>query len=56
MTEQRNEAAVLNMELKKTRSVLQVLQEKFDKVMRFIESLNLKKRLDEFLKPFDRKR
>lgn len=56
LTEQRNEAAVLNMELKKTRSVLQVLQEKFDKVMRFIESLNLKKRLDEFLKPFDRKR
>ena len=56
LTEQRNEVAVLNMELKKTRSVLQVLQEKFDKVMRFIESLNLKKRLDEFLKPFDRKR
>ena len=56
LTEQRNEAAVLNMELKKTRSVLQVLQEKFNKVMRFIESLNLKKRLDEFIKPFDRKR
>lgn len=56
LTEQRNEAAVLNTELKKSRSMFQALQEKFDKVMRFIESLNLKQRLEEFLKPSERKR
>lgn len=56
LTERRNEAAVLNTELKKSRSMFQALQEKFDKVMRFIESLNLKQQLEEFLKPSERKR
>ena len=56
LTEQRNETAVLNTELKKSRSMFQALQEKFDKVMRFIESLNLKQRLEEFLKPIQHKR
>lgn len=56
LTEQRHEVSVLNTELKKSRSMFQALQEKFDKVMRFIESLNLKKRLEEFLKPIQHKR
>lgn len=56
LTEQRNETVVLNTELKKSRSMFQALQEKFDKVMRFIESLNLKQRLEEFLKPVQHKR
>ena len=56
LTEQRNKAAVLNTELKKSRSMFQALQEKFDKVMKFIESLDLKKRLEEFLKPIQHKR
>lgn len=56
LTEQRNETAVLNTELKKSRSMFQALQEKFDKVMRFIESLDLKQRLEEFLKPIQHKR
>lgn len=56
LTEQKHETAALNAELKKSWSMFQALQEKFDKVMRFIESLNLKKRLEEFLKPAERKR
>lgn len=51
LTEQRHEVSVLNTELKKSRSMFQALQEKFDKVMRFIESLNSKKRLEEFFNP-----
>lgn len=41
---------------KKSQYMFQALQEKFDRVMRFIESFNLKKRLEEFLKPSERKR
>ena len=56
LTEQKSAVAVLNTELKKSRSMFQALQEKFDRVMRFIESLNLKQRLEEFLKPIHHKR
>ena len=56
LTEQKSAVAVLNTELKKSRSMFQALQEKFDRVMRFIESLNLRQRLEEFLKPVQHKR
>lgn len=50
------EVLELRHELTETKSLLSSLREKFDKVMRFIESLDLKKRLEEFLKPSERKR
>lgn len=50
------EVLELRRELTETKSLLSSLREKFDKVMRFIESLNLKKRLEKFLKPSERKR
>lgn len=50
------EVLELRHELTKAKSLLSSLREKLDKVMRFIESLNLKKRLEEFLKPPERKR
>lgn len=48
------EVLELRHELTETKSLLSSLREKFDKVMRFIESLNLKQRLEEFLKPSER--
>ena len=39
------------MAIAKLRSELDNLQRKFDKVMEFIDSLNLKERLDKFLHP-----
>lgn len=50
------EVLELRHELTETKSLLKTLQEKFDRVMRFIESLNLKKRLEEFLRPTEKRR
>ena len=50
------EVSELRRELTETKSLLSSLREKFDKVMKFIESLNLKQRLEEFLKPVQHKR
>ncbi len=50
------EVSELRHELSETKTLLSSLREKFDKVMRFIERLDLKKRLEEFLKPSERKR
>lgn len=50
------EVSELRYELSETKTLLSSLREKFDKVMRFIESLNLKQRLEEFLKPSKIKR
>ena len=54
--EKSQEVSELRHELTKTKSLLSSLREKFDKVMKFIESLNLKQRLEEFLKPIQHKR
>ncbi|MDE5994153.1 MAG: plasmid recombination protein [Oscillospiraceae bacterium] len=56
VAEKSQEVSELRQELTETKSLLSSLREKFDRVMRFIESLNLRKRLEEFLKPSERKR
>ena len=50
------EVLELRRELTETKTLLSSLREKFDKVVKFIESLGLKKRLEEFLKPVQHKR
>ena len=54
--EKSQEVSELRHELTETKSLLSSLREKFDRVMKFIESLNLKQRFEEFLKPSERKR
>ncbi len=54
--EKSQELSELRHELTETKSLLSFLREKFDRVMKFIESLNLKQRLEEFLKPIQHNR
>lgn len=51
LTEKSEQIAMLNTELTQTKSLLKALQEKFDKVIEFINIQKLKERLEEFLKP-----
>ena len=41
----------MNENLTAVQSALKVLQEKYDKVLKFIEKMQLKEKLEEFLKP-----
>ena len=41
----------LNENLTAVQSALKALQDKYDKVLKFIEKMQLKEKLDEFLKP-----
>ena len=41
----------LNENLTAVQSALKALQEKYDKVLKFIEKMQLKEKLEEFLKP-----
>lgn len=41
----------LNDNLTAVQSALKALQDKYDKIMRFIEKMQLKEKLEEFLKP-----
>ena len=49
--EKDNQLSAVNMELAESKSLLKTLQDKFDRVMKFIEQQRLKDKLEEFLKP-----
>lgn len=49
--EKDNQLSAVNMELAESKSLLKTLQDKFDRVMKFIEQQRLKEKLEEFLKP-----
>lgn len=51
LVEKDNKLTAVNEELSQTKSVLKALQDKFNKIMRFIEVHNLKEKLATFLKP-----
>lgn len=51
LTEKSEQIATLNTELTQSKSMLKTLQEKFDRVMEFINIQKLKEKLEEFLKP-----
>ena len=49
--EKDNQLSAVNMELAESKSLLKTLQDKLDRVMKFIEQQRLKEKLEEFLKP-----
>ncbi|MCM1330816.1 MAG: plasmid recombination protein [Ruminococcus sp.] len=51
LAEKDNQLSAVNEELSKTKSLLKSLQDKFNKVMKFIKNHNLKEKLETFLKP-----
>ena len=51
LAEKDNQLTAVNTELSQTKALLKTLQEKFNKIMRFIEQYNLKEKLEAFLKP-----
>lgn len=51
LIEKDNKINVISLELSQTKSLLKALQDKFNKVMKFIEVHNLKEKLEAFLKP-----
>lgn len=55
LIEKDNKLTAVNEELSQTKSLLKALQDKFNKIMRFIEQYNLKEKLEAFLKPVQRR-
>ena len=51
LTEKDSQLTTVNAELLQTKSLLKSLQDKFNKIIRFIEVHNLKEKLEAFLKP-----
>ena len=51
LAEKDNKLSVVSAELSQTKSLLKSLQDKFNKIIRFIEVHNLKEKLEAFLKP-----
>ena len=51
LAEKNNQLTAVSAELSQTKSLLKSLQEKINKIMRFIEQYNLKEKLEAFLKP-----
>lgn len=51
LAEKDSQLTNVNAELSQTKSLLKTLQDKFNKIMRFIEVHNLKEKLEAFLKP-----
>lgn len=51
LVEKNNKINVISLELSQTKSLLKSLQEKINKIMRFIEVHNLKEKLEAFFKP-----
>ncbi len=51
LAEKDNQLTAVNAELSQTKSLLKTLQDKFNKVLRFIEQHNLKEKPETFLKP-----
>lgn len=51
LAEKDNKLTAISTELSQTKSLLKSLQEKINKIMRFIEQYNLKEKLEAFLKP-----
>ncbi len=49
--EKSQQIALLNNDLNNSYSLLKALEEKYDRVMKFIENMKLKEKLEEFLKP-----
>lgn len=51
LVEKDSQLTAVNEELSQTKSLLKALQDKLNKIMRFIEQYNLKEKLEAFLKP-----
>lgn len=55
LAEKDNKLSVVSAELSQTKSLLKSLQDKFNKVLKFIEVHNLKEKLEAFFKPVTKK-